>query len=335
MASEAKPDFLVIGKIQNFFTTEPNRSFGIDGSTTVFPPNHNFINQFFAHEDIVQLLGTINRNSLHSDPLIVYQDNIDAIMKERNLSLVDSLVHEIHGYLNVVLSSLWFVKDNSCFTASAYFFNDRERTIEYNIRNIFWSNAEGNYEWTGFNEGEVRSALKYLNALDGIMSDVVVDAKHSSKVTSPSKLPTAHLSNLNKVKYNFDRISRAYYMLGTARSQSMLPIKISFYMGVVECLFSNDNMGLADKVGQRVALYIGGPVDQQLRNYKTIKDAYGVRSKYMHGDNVKEGLEKLAPLSVSVDDLLRQVFVKILNDGSANFLEESKITDFYNSLVFR
>lgn len=71
--------------------------------------------------------------------------------------------------------------------------------------------------------------------------------------------------------------------------------------------------------------------------YKLIKGAYNIRSIYMHGQSFKEKEsteDKLKEISFKMDNLLRKVFLKIINNDYELFIgEELKLNDYFKSLL--
>src|SRR5205814_574151 len=101
---------------------------------------------------------------------------------------------------------------------------------------------------------------------------------------------------------NVPRLLRAQYFCQAARSEADLGVKISLYMTCLEILFSNDASELAHKLSERIACFLATDPKQRKAIFGTIKRAYNIRSKVVHGDVVTaKHLEESDTMSQQVD----------------------------------
>jgi hypothetical protein len=110
-------------------------------------------------------------------------------------------------------------------------------------------------------------------------------------------------------------------------------------MGVYECLFSTDKVEIAHKVAERASFYLGGTSLEKQSNYKLIKDAYNLRSNYIHGGTLDEKVLKnymgIENICLSVDLMTRNILTSvILNDSKLFLLPKNELEEWYSQLLF-
>jgi hypothetical protein len=89
-------------------------------------------------------------------------------------------------------------------------------------------------------------------------------------------------------------------------------MRIAHYITCMEALFCTDSAELSYKLSERVALLLGRQLDERKRIYATMKSAYNIRSKTVHGDKLSSrDVERVSELSTTCDKFLRQTLVKI------------------------
>ena len=132
-----------------------------------------------------------------------------------------------------------------------------------------------------------------------------------------------------------NRLQRAWMFLRSARTENFLPIKISFYMSLLEALFLSQGTEISHKLGERTALFLGGDTESKIKNYDIIKSAYDIRSKFMHGDILKKTNESLINISTNVDSLIRKILIKAINEESNLFkLNQEDFEGYFKKILF-
>ena len=109
------------------------------------------------------------------------------------------------------------------------------------------------------------------------------------------------------------RLYRFFYFLSCARHADDLAIKISFYITCLEILFSTSASEIVHKLSERVAFFLGKTPKARKSYFQIVKSAYSIRSKLVHGD-VLDGTVKIQLVAAEMDELLRQLVVKILKN---------------------
>lgn len=255
-------------------------------------------------------------------------------MMEQETPDIRGLNRVINSNLTSYFSFLWFVKDNSVNLLDTYTYvpeisnnNFFARSNAMHFSNCLGDFAEVSYTLEDFAfVGDIFSKIQLLVGM--VDSKIpVAPFKEGINIETP---------RFNQHRYNdTNRITRAISFLQLARTQSFLPIKISFYTAILECLFTTDSQEVSHKVGERTSYYLGD--NDKYDTYKNVKLAYGLRSKFFHGqrlENKISDLDKQKELSKTIDDIIRRVLTKIIMVDSKKFLEEDYLEAFLNSLLF-
>ncbi len=224
--------------------------------------------------------------------------------------------------IQMYLTMLWIVRDNCVNTELGFITVDPgpEAIVSSTSRIVKFSQADGSLKVGRIQAGELRTARGYLNKMFGEGSfDPFVGAE------------------LGQLNWDADRVSRAIFLLQAARSESHLALKVTGYCICFETLVSTDNAELSHKVAERVAALLGTTTEDKLRVFRTIKRAYGVRSKTVHGAPLRFEEGELSAISVSCDDLLRKLFQRIIADGALRetlLSRNEAIDEYFMRLLF-
>ncbi|HEV7379267.1 MAG TPA: hypothetical protein VGN64_05695 [Dyadobacter sp.] len=287
-------------------------------------------------EDVVErqhkeLFGLAAMNLLTSNPLLVAIKSVEEQGINKHLA-------KLQDYLFDFTTGLWFVKDNSVcirqnFTRTSDF---KHSTFGYNKGA---SNAKGHHENTTFTSAEILQSILVMDKLAEVTPAPNSVEKISDKMFSEDEVKKRGLNSNHLLDYDFPRITRAYFMLSQARSTTAPAIKIAFYMSTFECLFSDGGSDAINyKLSQRIAFFLTTDKMERLKIKSSIKEAYQVRSSYIHGAEIPKQLrkhEKLILISEAIDNLLRKSFLKAIfnhgdkfslsNDQFGKWLEEEII----------
>ncbi|WP_448635437.1 hypothetical protein [Pedobacter panaciterrae] len=252
----------------------------------------------------------------------------DAIfMEEMNKKFL-----EITPQISTFIQFLWFIKDNSISVEQAYgIFTFSGRFKWRSDHNIF-STCTGEFKESAFNSIELLTAsdLLLLYVKNCVMNQV---ENNTSNVSSATPALNGFQSGIDPFK-QLNRIERALTFLSSARSTPHLPQKIAHYMAILECLLSGDSNEVVHKVSERTAYYLGDSKKSRIEIYKKVKEAYGIRSKFVHGDKIKKSHEFIVDLSSEIDNYIRQVLQKIITTDYNIFLNDKKLEEFQNQMIF-
>lgn len=127
------------------------------------------------------------------------------------------------------------------------------------------------------------------------------------------------------------RLDRAHYFTLTARTSSILPMKIVAYCNALECLFTTDKSEVNHKIAERVALMLGTSDKSKKEFFDLIKKAYGCRSSVVHGQHLKGEERALIEISEKLDGILRQLLVA---EHEIFSKKDEEIEAFFTDLLF-
>jgi hypothetical protein len=235
----------------------------------------------------------------------------------------DSLVDHVDERLRVCrtfLIGLWFHKDNSVdhqLGFAAYPHLDNEAVISSNYVAARFSSRSGGDTITEF----TRKDLEWVSSfVDKYVEGMGVEPRGSIEAI------------------NMTRVERALYFLQAARGSHTLGLKISYYCTCFEALFSTSSTELTHKLGERVASFLAASPRERLTLYRDVKQAYMIRSKVVHGDQLKDRDLRLAlNLSDLCDDAVRKILRTIFESDEMTAIFKSKsevLEDFLLAVTF-
>jgi hypothetical protein len=227
------------------------------------------------------------------------------------------------GDVRIFMQMLWLVKDNSVNVDLAYLEHPYKssKTTRANLtRNSFsrvFSTAHGEVLTTEFSREELRRARHI---------------RRDSKWTLEMRPQVA-------AEERFTRFDRALYFLQAARVSSDLGVKIANYCICFETLFSTDSQELSHKLGERIACFLEKDLSGRITIFQTIKKAYAIRSRVVHGGKGSSKLaEQLKEVSVSCNNIVRRLLLRILEEPSLEKYfrlpaSDKEVEEYFISLV--
>jgi Apea-like HEPN len=142
---------------------------------------------------------------------------------------------------------------------------------------------------------------------------------------------SASISIRFMMEKGYVRTGRALEFVAAARRAPDLAFKIAHYCSALETLFTTESTELAHKLSERVAFFLAARGHKPHGVFTTIKNAYNVRSKLVHGDTLKQSqIDGLPELSSQCDLFLREILWDI---SSKRELQE--VFDSHNETVER
>jgi hypothetical protein len=286
--------------------------------------------------EIFTSIGVLNSSSLIRTPYFIQLKNLDPIADE------GILAKKYFQHADTLFQMLWLIRDCSCnaIISTVYRINTRAIAV-YNNQSVF-TNASGLHSTVQFSIEEIETVKDYTNKYLELAPNVSSsDRDKSGKdfFDEEEGFSNEYKSTPYFLHKDYKRIHRAKSFLDNARTSLRLPEKISFYILCLECLFSDDSTEVAYRVSERVALYLGETTKERYDIFNDVKDYYGIRSKYFHGDVLDKKFktyEKLEDASINIDQIVRRVFVKMLFEYPSKFsLEKDDLRSWYLSLSFR
>jgi hypothetical protein len=255
-----------------------------------------------------------------------------AIIEELNLKTY-STAKAIESFLLF----LWFVKDNSLSGDDTYGYVSEAYPCGFVANHTIYSNSSGLFESIEFSEEEFNRAISILFKYMEVSPDKTIDEEAKVFLSDNTDIQGKDIYK-SGVSYidKKNNLQRAIYFLSTVRGVPFLPLKISFYMPLLESLFScGEKYHVLKKVSKRVAHYIAKQDDERNEIIGTISEAYDIRSRFLHGetlDSDETKLEYLKQLSNRIDKVVRAALTKVIMEDSQSFLQPDP-KQFLNSLA--
>lgn len=242
-----------------------------------------------------------------------------------------------HSLLFQLLNFTWIVKDNNFTVGNLYCFIPEADVLFFNSKAQLPSNSKGDYIESKLTRDNLEHAKKALYQYKQFSSS---DKEIQMPVKEIGTRPIVIDSKYHYVDYNKNtRIERAFSFLTMARTNSFLPLKISLYMSLLECLFTTDRQEVTHKVCERVAIYLGGNYENKINNYTSVKKAYDIRSGFFHGQNIDKKQDSRINLSLhseKIDSIIRKVMTKVLFEDFEIFNGSDEIrVGFFNKMIFK
>lgn len=270
-------------------------------------------------DTIKDAIGIIETNHIYKgDPFVYfeYEDDEETFKGLGNLQILNIVLM----WIDDVLKNSWIFRDNCITCDTGYLIDNKTSNLEaasLRLQYLFTS-ASGIINQVEFSKEDLHSLFSIHDKIETYL--------HRKK------------SRVNKfmLEKDFSRIGRALIFIKQAREARNLAYKITNYCAAFETLFTTENTELSHKLSERVAYFVGDK-NTRLEIYRTIKKAYSIRSKLMHGSSIDQKLINEMPnVSIQTDNILRSVFLKIIND--VNILElfdspSNKIDEYFEKLI--
>ena len=218
---------------------------------------------------------------------------------------------------------LWFIKDNSCNITNIYALAKTGKNfgqLSFEYKKVI-SNCCGEFADVSFSKDEIDECLEIRKKFYEIC---------------PNFKDEDHWGYDREV----NRIEKGFKFLYEARHEVYLPSKIAMYMSCFECLFAvgkSDGGELTQKIAERASFYIGNYKEDKIEIYRTIKMAYNIRSRYLHGgelDEAENNRTYQSKISTKTDAIARRIFTKIITEDSDYFLK-GDFGLFASRLIFK
>lgn len=252
-----------------------------------------------------------------------------------DLTNISRLIHEESTKLNFLLSLIWFNTDNSFFSSLQISQNYKNHSVIINRRDSFVSNASGNYNVMTISDNLIYH-IKEIDFLDFYILLLTKERLSTGdKTYRDISSSYMHRAEIEETMIKQTRIQRSFNILTIARITSFLPMKIAFYINVLECILLNDNAELNFKLQLYTAIFIGENSEEKAYIRNIINTTYDIRSKFFHGSNIKQSVQELRKLSIQLDDIVRKIFLKaIKNHEIFNNKDTSVLNDYLKSIMF-
>jgi len=320
---------------RNFLIDKSVKNFQIDDF--VISTDRDILFKLFGETEFISKAGLNSIPILEKYPYFVSIGEADHYLSNTDILTEDRLSEKKLELLQFFIFCLWFIRDNSANSDHLYTYVLEKKLVFSRTRTIVFSNSNGEYVDTQFSINDINTAKDICYRLFELRTTEIKKEKED-EVKDYNKIKTG---DFNYILYSSqNRIDRAILFLTLARSNSYLPLKISFYIAIYEALFTTENTEVSHKVTERATFFLGGDFETKLKNFKIIKTAYNIRSKFVHGQQLDKKKiktkEDLICLSNQIDTLTRDLLNKIIKTDSNIFLlDDEKLNEWFNQLILK
>jgi hypothetical protein len=249
-----------------------------------------------------------------------------------------NILHDLQNGLGGLLCLLWFFKNNAVYNSKIFSQKITDHYVGTSYRDVINSNAQGEYE----------KLFLSADSIEKIKDDKFMDYAKAVFTTVEEKIePIEDLApNINNIISGtkgraieiyypyFSRIQRAFLLLQIAQKTRFLPMKIAFYTNILECLLIDQvSSELSFRLQLYTASFIGENKDEKELIRTNVNLAYNVRSKFFHGSGLKETVEKLQTLSLQMDNIIRRIMIKAINNHDI-INDNKELGNYFKSIVF-
>lgn len=239
------------------------------------------------------IIGEMETESLLSGaPVVLSQAEIPPDQTPQQYLL--SRLYEVQAFL----MSTWINRDNSINCELGFLlYHDGPRSIaSSNFLSHLYSTSSGQRVVTHLSREELRD-------IRVLYREAVGPPNH------PFLLPISQLTDAHP------RLTRAIFLLNAARGESDVAMKVAHYCAAFETLFATSQAELSHQLSERLSCYLFALVDDRLAAYRSLKGAYSVRSKVVHGATVKEQrLADIVATSNYCDSIARKLFQLLVHE---------------------
>ena len=322
--------------VQHFILEEASDSITVD-SMILGKPRVN-TDSFYSTKALQDQFGELDMVSMDMMHTILILPEASILASFPRIYQAPKIAEQLTGIFSSFLLGLWFVSDNSVCVSTCRTIDTDTGAIGESTRHILYSNSEGLYTPTKFSVSSLTKAFEFISLIRSLRENEDHDLQLYNETNEQQNSTQVGNSNFIAYNKNMNRLSRALRFLEYARANSFLPQKISFYVCVLECLFTSDPGEITHKICERATLFIGGTAAEKLDNFQMIKKAYKIRSAYFHGSYLKDGGDfvSLRNLSSRLDAFLRPLLATAISTNKETFLlPADKLTEKFNEMIFR
>lgn len=251
-------------------------------------------------------LGNVEASYLISEgnKALIYRKNSIRLGTEPLRSVLDRMLIDDMVVIKTLQFNLWLLKDNSVHFDRAWIGAQTPQGthVNNNVWNSRDSLANGSFKPIAFDVDEWRAARSI--ARPAIKEQAA--GIHILSSPSPTMLTSDSL-----------RFQRFQYFVGSARASADVAMKMAQYCSGLEALVSTAHTELTHQVAERVAAILAPLGAERVNLFRIVKEAYGYRSKAVHGASFKpKDAEKLIASSEAVDEICRRLVVAYFDPTS-------------------
>ena len=210
----------------------------------------------------------------------------------------------------------WLYKDNAINTEMSYVVSEcnGSNKIDSNFIGLKYLNSTGKAEDLHITREELKDIRHFCNSAFGQKIDLT--------------------NTKTKLSQDSQRLPRALYFIGAARAQGDLSLKITNYCTAFETLFSTSQAELAHQLSERISFFLASNSEERTDIYRKIKEAYGLRSKVVHGNTIPNStVNKLDEVTFRCDHYARELIKLVMANQTCVELFKLNQKEFEEELV--
>jgi hypothetical protein len=298
---------------------------------TICPINTRMKDDPRYNADVVEKLGKMINHQLLTETFIKKTDLEKKVLHAFNLENISHIPSILSDFLFGYVNCFWLQFDNSFMLKSVYAHSSAGQFAYTEPRGIV-TTADGLFVEKRLDAQMVSKAEQDYLVLSSWDNPKFRDMEPRPEIGFLTYIP------VRDRYYMYSKLSRAYLLVTQARLAQYIPIKLTFYVIALECLFSSDDKSEVNhKVSERVSHFIGNSPEERVELFKKVKKLYDLRSKFVHGQSIKSAIKDLSILSIEIDEILRRIFRKLIDNkeiadiflGNQNILDE-----YYLKMIF-
>jgi len=286
--------------------------------------NDNAIRDTFYTKNVIKNYGA-NIKEYNKDNAFIYSeteiDTKNKTVDQINNELLAWASSNLDHVLNFLIF-LWLTKDNSILVYGSLIMipGIKKCLIHSNIKSVTYT-CDGKVRQTHFSRSEMQYAIdiyqKYAEISTVSDSGVHLNAAkieiHKDE-NGRFKFATEDKTDVRKYS-SYNCIDRSIHFLHIARRERLPAFKISFYVPILESLFTTDSFAVTHKVCERVSLYLEQEKEKREELYDFINKVYQTRSTFLHGQKFSEdALNEIVQNdhAVRLDEIVRASLLMIM-----------------------
>lgn len=257
--------------------------------------NNVEIKSRFLTDKFKKIVGSLEFNQLKNCNAYLYSKSETT----DEVDFVEYLTGQMYCAQDFLMAT-WMEKDN-CINFELCFLI-KESAKGYGVTSNFlnhryWA-AESSSAVTTFSRNELRTIRKIHVERLGVKMEQI-------------PIPDSQFKEDNC------RIGRALKWINSARGSLDYSIRVANFCTAFETLFSTTHNEIAHQLSERIAVFLHSDADQRLTTYQSIKRAYELRSRIVHGSTTTQAASKNpAVIALDCDNIARQVVKKIIENDT-------------------
>ncbi len=328
----------IIAPVNGIILDEPIADIVFKGMTLY--PKGGFYGLDVSKNPLLQSeLGNQALRDLSQHTLCYYKGTLGYFLEKFGDDETYKLFNTIYDTIGEIFEMMWVIDDSCAAIENCYFIFQSEVTSYYSFQREYY--ADGQLGLKKIDEGSIIKSQKTISNFNAWFPVDKSALKYDYSKTKFFGNTAVMTPSYSTQKYTHNRIFRAMLTLRSARKEAFLPIRISYYVMVLECLFNTGKDEITHKISERTAQYLGGSISNKQDIFKKVKEAYNIRSKFVHGQTLSKSehtYEKLVKTSEIIDSFLREILKRVFRDKKRFdfFLQDNtKLDKYFNEILFQ